>query len=328
MREMRHRASWTLGLSSGFRLLAMVACHVALTLGVHSAGAAGRVQRGLSLASPSLGRVIAYSIYLPEAAADAGRRFPVVYLFHGVGDDETAWLVHGDIAQTLDRKISKGELQPVIVVMPMAGDSWYVDDARSNGYGNVAEALTTDFISGIDSLYPTAPCSASRAVGGLSMGGFGAILYALTKPQYFAAAISLSGSLFTDQPAEIVVREDRYAKMFGGVYGEPFDPERFRSWTVFDRLKHARPEAARLKYWLAAGDKDFSGILSGTVRLHQELLERGMTSELRILSGSHTWELWSQSIDPALTWLSPLLDPGCGKSTPRRTGQLPSALRD
>jgi len=100
-----------------------------------------------------------------------------------------------------------------------------------------------------------------------------------------------------------------------GVYGEPFDPERFRSWTVFDRLKHASPAAAELKYWLAAGDKDFSGILSGTVRLHQELLERGIASDLRITSGGHTWELWNQSIDPALSWLSPLLDPGCATQT-------------
>jgi len=312
----RYRASWSaLWAISGVHLSALAACLLVLTLAVPGAAAAGRVQRGLSIASPNLGREISYSIYLPEGTGEVGRRFPVVYLFHGVGDDESAWLVHGDIAKTLDRKISKRELQPVIVVMPMAGNSWYVDDARSNGYGNMAEALTNDIIAGIDGLYPTAPCSAARAVGGLSMGGFGAILYALTKPNYFAAAFSLSGSLFTDRPAEIIVRKDRFAKMFGGVYGEPFDPERFRSWTVFDRLKHASPAAAKLKYWLAAGDKDFSGILSGTVRLHQELLERGIASELRITSGGHTWELWSQSIDPALSWLSPLLDSGCATQT-------------
>ena len=299
--------------SWGFRLPALATCVLVLTHGASGASAAGWVRQSLSIASPSLDRPIPYSIYLPEAISEAGRRFPVLYLLHGVGDDETAWLVHGDIAKTLDRKISNGELQPMIVVMPMAGNSWYVNDARRSGYGNMTEALTNDLIKGIDSLYPTAPCSAARAVGGLSMGGFGAILFALTKPRYFSAAISLSGSLFTDRPAEITVRQDRFAKMFDGVYGEPFDPERFRSWTVFDRLKHAPREAAHLKYWLAAGDKDFSGILSGTVRLHQELLERGMASELRITSGGHTWELWGQSIDPALTWLSPLLEPGCGK---------------
>lgn len=314
MQTIRH---WMPPAGRPWLVLALGLASVAACLGVtlSPAAAGGRVQRSLSLDSPSLGRPIAYSVYLPEALSNADRRFPVVYLFHGVGDDETAWLDHGGIAATLDRKISAGELQPVIVVMPMAGNSWYVDDARPDGYGRMAQALTSDLINGIDARYPVASCAAARAVGGLSMGGFGAVLYALTQPRYFSAAISLSGSLFTDRPAEIAVRKDRYAKMFGGVYGEPFDPERFRSWTVFDRLQHAPPEAAHMKFWLAAGDKDFSGILAGTVRLHQELLERGISSELRISAGSHTWELWSQSINPALTWLSPLLDPTCGASS-------------
>lgn len=281
-------------------------------LGASAGSAAGRVERGHSIASPTLGRSIPYAIYLPEGARQAQRRFPVMYLLHGLRDDENAWLVHGDIAATLDRKIAAGELQPMIVVMPLAGDSWYVDDARPNGYGRMAQALTSDFISGIDAIYPTASCAAGRAVGGLSMGGFGAMVYALTKPQLFAAAISLSGSLFTEQAEEINVRLARFGQVFDGVYGEPFDPKRFRSWTVFERLKHAPPEAARVKYWLAAGDQDFSGILSGTVRLHQEFLARGMASELRITSGAHTWALWSTAIDPALGWLSPLLAARCG----------------
>jgi S-formylglutathione hydrolase FrmB len=284
-----------------------------LVAGTSGVSAAGKVERGLEIASPTLGRPIAYSIYVPDSASQAGRRFPVMYLFHGRGDTETAWLDNGAIAATLDRKIAAGELQPLIVVMPMAGDSWYVDDARPNGHGRMAQAFTGDLIAGIDAKYPTAPCAAARAAGGLSMGGFGAMVYALTKPQLFTAAISLSGSLFTDKPEEIKLRLARTGQMFDGVYGEPFDPERFRAWTVFQRLANAPQDAARLKYWLAAGDKDFSGILSGTVRLHQELLARGMSSELRIYSGAHTWSLWAAAIDPALSWLSPQLNPGCAK---------------
>ena len=127
----------------------------------------------------------------------------------------------------------------------------------------------------------------------------------------FNAAISLSGSLFSDQTAEIEARRSFYDRVLPGIYGEPFDIETFRSWTVFSRLEKANADAATLGVWLAAGDGDFAGILNGTVRLHQELRRRKIESHLRIYAGEHTWELWSMAIEPALTWLSPRLTAGC-----------------
>ena len=143
------------------------------------------------------------------------------------------------------------------------------------------------------------------------MGGYGAMLYALSHPEMFKAAVSLSGSLFSDIPAEIEARRPFYESVLPGIYGEPFDAGRFRSWTVFARLEATRNDATQPAVWLAAGDGDFAGILSGTARLHQELRRRKIESNLRIYGGGHTWELWSMAIDPALTWLSPRLDANC-----------------
>ena len=277
--------------------------------------AGGRVETGLDASSRMLGHPVRYAIYLPEApAAAAGRRLPVLYLLHGRGDSESAWLEHGNIAAILDRKIVSGELQPLIVVMPMAGNSWYVDDARSGAgsYGAMAQALTGDLMAAVDSRYRTAACREARGVGGLSMGGFGAMVYAFDHPELYSAAFSLSGSLFSEQADDIAARRGRYAQMFGGVYGEPFDEARFRSWTAFAKLDKAGPEAKKVAVWLAAGDDDFPALLSGTVRFHQELQRRSVSSELRIYDGAHTWALWSSAVDPALSWLSARLDPGCG----------------
>ena len=279
------------------------------------ASAAGRVETRQAAPSQALGRPIPYAAYLPEAASHTpdGRRFPVLYLLHGRGDSEMAWLDNGNIAATLDRKIAAGELQPLIVVMPMAANSWYVDDARNgpDSYGPMAEALTRDLVAAVDTRYPTAACRQARGVGGLSMGGFGAMVYAFGRPDLYAAAFSLSGSLFSDQPHDIAARKSRYAHMFGGVYGEPFDEARFKSWNAFSKLAGAGEAAKKVSVWLAAGDEDFSSILGGTVRFHQELLQHGVSSELRILDGAHTWSLWSAAVDPALSWLSGHLDPQC-----------------
>ena len=137
-------------------------------------------------------------------------------------------------------------------------------------------------------------------------------MHAFTRPELFNAAISLSGSLFSDQPAEIESRLPFYNSVFAGIYGEPFDVERFKGWTVFARLEAASPDVNQLGIWLAAGDSDFAGILNGTVRLHQELRRHKIESHLRIYGGDHTWPLWSMAIEPALTWLSPRLDAACG----------------
>ena len=290
---------------------------IVLALSAHlptSAVAGGRVETSMSMPSEALGRRIAYAAYIPSVTPpNPARRLPVLYLLHGRGDNENAWLEHGNIAAILDRKIASGELQPLIVVMPMAANSWYVDDARTGpaSYGAVARALTQDLVSAVDVRYPTAACREARAVGGLSMGGFGAMVYAFDHPDLYVAAFSLSGSLFSDRQDDIEARKSRYGQMFGGVYGEPFDQDRFRSWTVFNKLDHANPDIKKLSVWLAAGDEDFSAILSGTARLHQELVSRGISSELRIYDGDHTWRLWSTAVDPALSWLSARLDPSC-----------------
>jgi enterochelin esterase-like enzyme len=229
-----------------------------------------------------------------------------LYLLHGRDDNELAWLNNGQIAATLDRMIASGTLPPIAVVMPMAGNSWYV----------MAAAFLEDVIPAIERRHTLASCRNARAVGGLSMGGYGAALYAITRPDLFTAAISLSGSLFSDQAAEIETRLPFYNRVLSGIHGDPFDRERFRSWTVFARLENAPPEIEKLGVWLAAGDGDFAGILSGTVRLHQDLRRRKIETHLRIYGGDHTWPLWAMAIEPALGWLAPRLDATCATAKP------------
>ena len=272
----------------------------------------GQLLKAQSVASPTLGRPIPYVVYVPAAAAaDPNRRFPVLYLLHGKGDDETAWMNFGDVGATLDRKIAVGDIQPMIVVMPSARNSWYVDDTRPDAFGRYATAFVQDLLPGVEHRHPASTCAGGRAMGGLSMGGYGAVLHAVSRPDLFAAAFSLSGSLFSEQAADIEARKTAYGRIFGGVFGEPFETARFLDWNVFMRLDKRADEINRLAFWLAAGDDDFASILGGTVRFHQELRRRGIASELRVMDGGHEWALWSRALDPALSWLSPRLKPDC-----------------
>jgi S-formylglutathione hydrolase FrmB len=272
----------------------------------------GRIETGLAIASPLLGRDVTYALYMPERRGTPDVPIPVVYLLHGRDDTEMAWLNNGRIAETLDRLIGAGTLPPVAVVMPMAANSWYVDDARgAQGFGPMATAFLNDVMPGIERRHALASCRSGRAIAGLSMGGYGAVLYALLRPELFSSAISLSGSLFSDQPAEIEQRLPFYNRVLAGIHGTPFDAERFKSWTVFARLEKAPAAVETLGVWLAAGDRDYASILSGTVRLHQDLRRRNIETHLRIYDGDHSWPLWTMAIEPALTWLAPRLDATC-----------------
>lgn len=281
------------------------------------AAAGGMIEAGLALPSPTLGRGIPYAIYVPQSATRVSTRVPVLYLLHGHGDDERAWVDKGEIVETLERNIASGALQPLAVVMPAAGNSWYVDDAVPNRYGTVARAFNEDLVDGIEGVYRVGGCRQARAVGGLSMGGYGAMLLALDRSSRFGAAISLSGSLFSELPNDMERRRATYEWLYQGVFGRPFDPNRFLEWNVFKRLDRFEPDALRPAVWLAAGERDFPSILAGTVRLHAELQRRKFTSHLSILNGEHTWDLWKAGIEPALLWLSGKLDGGCETASKR-----------
>jgi enterochelin esterase-like enzyme len=286
---------------------------VALRTGSAADTLHGRVETGLSIPSAMLGKDIRYALYTPPADARTAGPLPVLYMLHGRDDDERAWLDKGQIAALLDRMIASGTLRPVAVVMPMAANSWYVDDARGpRGFGPFASALAEEFMPSVEQRHRFASCRSQRAIGGLSMGGYGALMHAFTRPEMFNAAISLSGSIFSERDADIEARTAFNNRVLAGIYGEPFDAQRFKNWTAFVRLNAAPPVVSALGVWLAAGDRDFSSILSGTVRLHQELRQRNVESHLRIYDGDHSWPLWTMAIEPALAWLSPRMEQPCG----------------
>jgi enterochelin esterase-like enzyme len=304
--------------------LCLASLVAAMTPAVGHAGA-GEVESG-AIHSERLGRAIPYKAYVPGTARRSQReggeatRYPVLYLLHGHSDNEATWLGRGHVGATLDRLTASGDMPPTIVVMPGAGNSWYVDDARGadSGYGAVFSAMMGDFIAGIDRRLPTLACRGGRVIGGLSMGGYGAVLAGVTHPERFRAVISLSGSLFAPERGEFDQRLGVYRRIFGGVFGEPPGYDRFREWNVFARLATVSRETRLPDFFLSVGDDDFRSILAGTVRFHMTLRARDVASELRVIDAGHDWSNWRGEIARALAWLGPRLADGCGEQRDAR----------
>ena len=148
---------------------------------------AGEVRRGLSAPSAALGRAIPYTLYLPDGYGASGRRYPVLYLLHGHGGTEHDWADGGGLAATLDRLIATGAAPPMLVVMPGMGNGWYVDNPDPGGLGAMETAFLADLLPHVDRAWRTDARREARAVAGLSMGGWGAIRFAMLRPDLFAA---------------------------------------------------------------------------------------------------------------------------------------------
>jgi S-formylglutathione hydrolase FrmB len=264
-----------------------------------------------SAPSPALGHAIPYLLYRPDGEPPAGHGWPVLYLLHGLGGNERDWTSLGKAQQTLDRLIAAGRIKPLIVVMPMGGSSWYVDNPDPGGEGLMAEALTRDLVAHVDRIHPTARCRSARAIGGLSMGGYGALLYAFDHPHLYSAAFSLSGSLFRPMPEDTDERARRITRMFNIAFGTPFDWRRFNGWNLFLKLPAYVASPHRAALYLAVGDRDFPSLIAGNAAFSETLQRAGVTVPYRVDPGGHDWTLWSSQLGPALEWLDRHLSPRC-----------------
>ena len=271
---------------------------------------AGIVTYGLSAESPALGHPIPCGVYKPFPFPPEGERWPVVYLLHGTSGKDGDWFTWGNLGPILDQAIADGRIPPMVVVAPGFGDSWYEDSPDPGGFGPVETALAQDLVAAIDKSLPTAACRQGRAIGGLSMGGWGAILQGLDHPDVFASVISFSGALH--QP--LTKGDPRAAwmpQLFSKVFGTPFEMSRFNAGNPFNHISRLQTAKQVPAFYLTIGDNDFPDLIEASAAFHNRLRERSIDTTLRIGPGHHYWDTWQQAIIPALEWLAPRLDATC-----------------
>ena len=277
-----------------------------------AAQGAGIVEFGLKAESPTLGRPIPYAVYKPFPAPAEGERWPVVYLLHGMTGADGDWFTWGNLAPILDRAIADGRIPPLVVVVPGAGDSWYVDNPDPGGFGLIDTAFATDLVAAIDATLPSAKCRAGRAIGGVSMGGVGAVLQAINHPDTYAAAMSFAGALH--KPLERADPRSRWIPdLYRNVFGTPFDRARFNAANAFTLMPKLKRAADKPAFYFAIGDNDFPDLITAAAEYHIGLKQIGMDTTLRVGPGRHYWDTWQQQIVPALEWVVPKLDATCGR---------------
>ena len=283
-----------------------------LALAVAAAPARAELLWSQHFDSAALGHPLAYSIYLPpgyhDPRGDPPARYPVVYLLHGVGDSERSYPAWGAVEETADRLITAGQIPPMIIVMPNGVRSWYVDSADVGGPGNYATAIAHDLVDHIDAAYRTIPERDARFVTGHSMGGFGALRFALSEPDRWGAAAAMSSALWSRVAPGFQHDEDRNERIFDVSFGRPFDADRFLALRPRAYIAAAAASGCAPALYMTAGDDDDFNAYRSTFDLAMELRETGLAVDLRITDGGHNWPTWRERALPdVLVWFGSLL---------------------
>ncbi|MBW3629669.1 MAG: esterase family protein [Gemmatimonadetes bacterium] len=248
--------------------------------------------------STVLGREYAYTVYTPTGYGTSGLRYPVLYLLHGANGNQTSWSRDGRLKLIADSLIAGGLIPPVLIVMPGDSVGWWVDAP-----GGASEtALLTELIPDAERRYRILRERSGRMVAGQSMGGYGALRFALKYPDRFAAAALHGPAVYFDAPpATSAARQHPPFRSTDGSFS--LAEWRSRNYPTLLDAYFAQP--ARVPIYIVSGDHDPLGIAAESVRLFDTLRARQPGQvELRIVDGGHEWAVWISTFADALRYMT------------------------
>lgn len=235
--------------------------------------------------SPAAGCKRRLSVYTPPGYEFSSASYPVLYLLHGSGGDETAWLEQGFVAQILDNLIAQGKARPMIVVMPnghidtpsaampMAQPKFEHQRWMEGSF----EQSFPDIIAYIEKAYRVRTDKHSRAIAGLSMGGFHSLFISANNPDLFD---------------------------FVGLFSAATTPRRNADapfYSNIDAKLKAQAERHPALYWIAIGRDDF--LYDENVKLRHKLDSLGMKYQYTESDGGHIWANWRHYLQEFVTQL-------------------------
>jgi len=237
--------------------------------------------------APSIGAQSIMNIILPDAGKGP---FPVLYLLHGLSDDHSIWLRRTSI----ERHVAG---MPLVVVMPGVHRGWYTN-WHANPELRYEDFIMKDVMGFVERTFPVKTSRAGRCIGGLSMGGYGALKLALKYPETFISAHSHSGALLTPlhksrewgpNPSPLLAESRRV-----------FGPKHFGGPNDLVALSRKCPKAKRPALRLDCGLDDF--LLQQNRHFATHLKAIRYNHEYAEFPGAHTWAYWDEHVQEALAF--------------------------
>lgn len=241
-----------------------------------------------------------YAVYLPSGYEESERSYPVLYLLHGAGDDQTGWVQFGEVQRIADKAIKEGKAAAMIIVMPDArtGQMGYFNDIQ--GEWRYEDFFFEEFIPYIEETYRIRGEKEFRAVAGLSMGGGGSFMYALHHPELFSSACPLSAYI-GPLSLEEAKKSPRWAQAKSDTQ-EKFE-QYFHQHNALSLIENVPEDKLKaVRWYIDCGDDDF--LFEGNSLVHIAMRKKNMPHEFRIRNGGHSWEYWRTALPEVLGFIS------------------------
>jgi len=261
-------------------------------VGIHNSptGATRGTLIAESMLSPALhGQRRSFLVYLPPSYQDTAapeRRYPTLYLLHGSPGSEYDWIRGGKAVQSADTLIGHGEIPELIMIFPDGNGRSGETSEWGNSFDQkqlMENFVALDLVRFIDQKYRTIPTPGYRAIGGFSMGGFGAMNIAVHHPDIFGSVISLAG----------------YYTAEGSIWGQNTAYMQANSPTL---VLPANPQAWKLRIFLGAATKD-QPYYADTQQFILELKALHLDYTFDLENGYHAWSIWEAQLYHGLIWL-------------------------
>ncbi|MGQ9621141.1 MAG: alpha/beta hydrolase [Bacteroidales bacterium] len=260
----------------------------------------GKVLDNLSMKSKILNMDRKYAVYLPPDYETSQRSYPVLYLLHGAGDDQTGWVQFGEVLHIADEAIKSGKATPMVIIMPDAntGKRGYVNDIKNEW--RYEDFFFEELMPFAEKTYRIKSEKRYRAIAGLSMGGEGTFIYALHHPELFSSACPLSAATGPRNTEEMKnyrlwnVAEDATAQQ---------KEDYFKKYSVISLIEDMPDNQKRaVRWYIDCGDDDF--LYEGNSLVHITMRKKEIPHEFRIRDGGHTWTYWRTALPVVLEFVS------------------------
>ena len=267
----------------------------------------GKVIEGQNMASKITNQNVNYSVYLPPCYETSQRSYPVVYLLHGYSDNETAWVQFGEVNRTADKAIEEGLIPPMIIIMPDAKVTWYVNNY--DGTDRYEDMIFEEFIPHVENKYRIRAQKEFRAVSGLSMGGNGSLVWAIKHPDMFSACAAFSAAVYTNDEMEHHLNQgnkDWFTPIYGNLDEKGNLPQHWLDYNVLEMIeKLPARQLNQVKFYIDCGDDDF--LYKGNAALHVAMRDKRVKHQFRMRDGAHNWTYWRTNIMHGLIFFGDVL---------------------
>lgn len=281
--------------------LIVIGLNLFILISMASWSQTGKVFDDLSMPSEILGGERKYAVYLPPDYETSHRSYPVLYLLHGAGDDQSGWIQFGEVLHITDKAIREGKATPMIIIMPDAntGQRGYFNDIT--GKWRYEDFFFEELMPFVENKYRIRGEKRYRAVAGLSMGGGGTFMYALRRPELFSSAAPLSAYI-----GPLSLEDARQRFSFAGdtedVSGKVLK-EYYENHNALSLINNWDDDNKRsVRWYIDCGDDDF--LYEGNSMVHIAMKKNDIPHEFRIRDGGHTWTYWRDSLPKVLEFVS------------------------